>query len=67
MLQLHLWDKQMKVKWNLITVYGAAQDERKDAFLSELALFCSRNRDPFILGEISILLDFLLRRTSLWW
>jgi len=24
MLQLHLWDKQMKVKWNLVTVYGAA-------------------------------------------
>jgi len=23
-LQMNLWDKQMKVKWNLVTVYGAA-------------------------------------------
>lgn len=49
MLQLNLWDKQIRTKWNLITVYGAAQDE-KDAFLSELALFCSKNKEPNIIG-----------------
>ncbi|KAG2590773.1 hypothetical protein PVAP13_5NG412800, partial [Panicum virgatum] len=55
MSQMHLWDKQLKVKWNLITVYGAARDERKDTFLSKLVSFCSRNRDPFIIwGDFNL-------------
>lgn len=50
MLQLNLWDKKMKIKWNLITVYGATQDDRKEAFLDELALFYSKSKEPFIVG-----------------
>lgn len=50
MLQLNLWDKKLKVKWNIITVYGAAQENRKDAFLSELANFCAKCNEPYIIG-----------------
>ena len=50
MLQMNLWDKKERSKWNLIVVYGAAQNDRKDSFLSELASFCSRNKDPFLIG-----------------
>jgi hypothetical protein len=50
MLQMNLWDKNLKAKWNLITVYGAAQDEEKDSFLSELVLFCNKSKEPFLVG-----------------
>jgi hypothetical protein len=50
LLQVNLWDKQLKQKWNLIMVYGAAQEENKLAFLSELSHFCSLNSEPLIVG-----------------
>lgn len=55
MLQLNLWDKKLRVKWNLIVVYGAAQEEGKDSFLAELALFCGRNKEPYIVGDFNII------------
>lgn len=56
MLQLNLWDKKLKIKWNLITVYGAAHDDMKDAFLTELAQFCSKNKEPYILrGDFNLI------------
>lgn len=39
MLQLNLWDKINKIKWNLLVVYGAAQEENKLDFLTELSAF----------------------------
>jgi hypothetical protein len=63
-LQMNLWDKNLRVKWNLITVYGDAQEEGKEAFLTELALFCSRCKEPYLVGGISILLGTLLKRTK---
>ena len=39
MLQMNLWDKVNKIKWNLLIVYGAAQEEHKLEFLAELLLF----------------------------
>jgi len=50
MLQMNLWDKTLKKKWNFINAYGAAQEENKNEFLSELANFCSNNKDPFLIG-----------------
>jgi exonuclease III len=47
---MNLWDKINKLKWNLLVVYGAAQEENKLSFLSELSAFCSRNSDPIIIG-----------------
>ena len=59
LLQLNLWDKVMKRKWNFVNVYGPAQDEHKRGFLAELANFCSNNSDPVIFGG-----DFNLTRFS---
>jgi exonuclease III len=50
MLQMNLWDKVNKIKWIFLVVYGAAQDEHKIEFLSELSAFCSTNKDPILIG-----------------
>lgn len=50
MLKINLWDKSLKVKWNLLVVYGAAQEEKKMAFLAELSHFCASNSEPMIIG-----------------
>lgn len=50
MIQLNLWDKIIKIKWNLLIVYGAAQEEYKDAFLAELSSFYSTNVEPMLIG-----------------
>jgi hypothetical protein len=49
-LQHNLWDKILEIKWNILNVYGAPQDENKDEFLAELATFCYKIKDPFIAG-----------------
>jgi hypothetical protein len=28
----HAWDKKLEIKWNILNVYGAAEDEHKDDF-----------------------------------
>ena len=55
MLQLNLWDKVYKAKWNLLIVYGVVHDYNKMNFLTELFAFCSRNKDPIVIGVISTL------------
>ena len=50
MLQLDLWDKQLKQRWNFLNIYGAAQNENKNEFLAELARFCSKNNQPYLVG-----------------
>jgi hypothetical protein len=50
MLQVNLWDKQNRTKWNLLVVYGAAQEENKEKFLTGLSLFCSSNLEPILIG-----------------
>jgi len=37
-------------KFNLYTVYGTAQQQNKEAFLTELAHICSREALPYIIG-----------------
>jgi hypothetical protein len=55
MLQMNLWDKEKRNKWNLISVYGAAQEENKK-ILAELALFCSKSKEPYLLnGDFNII------------
>jgi hypothetical protein len=58
-LQHSIWDKQIEKKWTLMNIYGAAQDENKESFLTELASFCSDNKDPMIVGR-----DFNILRFS---
>lgn len=50
MLQMNLWDKTNKVKWNLLVVYGTAQEEFKLSFLTELSAFCSKSKEPILVG-----------------
>jgi len=50
MIQVNLWDKQLKQKWNLLIVHGAPEDDNKMEFLAELSFFCSRNVEPIISG-----------------
>ncbi|PNT63569.1 hypothetical protein BRADI_4g17414v3 [Brachypodium distachyon] len=45
-----LWDKQLKIKWNLMSLYGSAHDEFKDDFLLEMVDFLSGQDVPFIIG-----------------
>lgn len=50
MIQLNLWDKFMEVKWNLLVIYGATQEENKLSFLAELSSFCANNDEPLLIG-----------------
>jgi hypothetical protein len=56
MLQVNLWDKQNHVKWNLLVVYGAAQEENKTNFLAELShLYFSSVESILIVGGLNII------------
>jgi hypothetical protein len=50
MLKFVLWDKVKKCNWALIVAYGAAHEEHKSEFLTELASFCHDNFMPYIVG-----------------
>jgi exonuclease III len=59
-LQHTIWDKQLEVKWCVVNVYEAAQEDHKEAFLSELvASFCSKIKEPYVIGG-----DFSIMRFS---
>jgi exonuclease III len=49
-LMHRVWDKRLEVKWCIMNVYGAAQEEQREDFLRELASFCFGCRDPYIVG-----------------
>jgi endonuclease/exonuclease/phosphatase family metal-dependent hydrolase len=58
-LQLDLWDKERRTKWNFMNVYGAAQEENKAEFLTELAANINRCKEPLVIGG-----DFNIIRNS---
>jgi len=58
-LQLNLWDKTQKRKWNFLNVYGSPHEECKAEFLIELASFCGGCQVPYVIGG-----DFNLIRFS---
>jgi len=39
MLKMNLWDKELKLKWNLLVVYGAAQEDKKYLSLLNYLIF----------------------------
>ena len=43
---MDLWDKDKKAKWNFLNVYGAPDEENKNEFLTELAMFCQKMQCP---------------------
>jgi hypothetical protein len=58
-LQHSLWDKKKDKKWNILNVYVVTHDENKDTFLTELASFCSRCKDPYLkCGDFDIMRFF---------
>jgi hypothetical protein len=59
-----LWDKNLERKWNLMNVYGAAQDEDKEGFLTELASMCLKNKGPLLLGGDFIIMRFCYEKNK---
>jgi hypothetical protein len=53
---------KLQRNWNLVLVYGAAQEEDKEAFLVELGEVFYDQRLPILIGGDLIFLDFLLRK-----
>jgi exonuclease III len=64
MLQLNLWDKFNKLKWNLLIVYGVAHEEQKMNFLSELSAFCSKNQEPILVGGDFNIIRYAFEKTN---
>ena len=54
-----VFDKKMRKNIYLVSVYGPAQDEGKEAFLTELAHICFKNKEPMLIGG-----DFNILRFS---
>jgi hypothetical protein len=65
MLEMNLWDKVLKIKWNLLVVYGAAQEEKKLAFLAELSHFCASNIEPMIIGGDFNIIRFVKEKNTM--
>jgi exonuclease III len=60
MIKVLMAHKESGFIWNFINVYGAAQNEYKQVFLTELASFCSNCKHPMLIGG-----DFnILRKDS---
>jgi hypothetical protein len=49
-VKFYVTSKCDKFKWVMVPVYGAAQDEHKPAFLSELVRICEDEPLPMIVG-----------------
>jgi hypothetical protein len=45
-----LRNKQDDFQWLLVSIYGAAQDHFKQAFLAELVHLCSKESLPMLIG-----------------
>jgi exonuclease III len=62
---MNLWDKILKLKWNLLVVYGAAHDENKLSFLAELSNFCANNTEPMIIGGDFNIIRYLEEKNTM--
>ena len=59
LLQLKFLTKKLKKNICLVSVYGPAQEEGKEVFLTELAHICFKNKEPMLIGG-----DFNILRFS---
>jgi exonuclease III len=50
MIKILVVHKENGFIWNFINVYGAAQNDQKQKFLSELSSFCSKCNHPMLVG-----------------
>jgi hypothetical protein len=53
-IKVTLMDMKIQKKWCLVIVYGAAQEEDKEDFLTELGNICRDQRLPLLVGVILI-------------
>jgi hypothetical protein len=51
-----------KFTWSLVVVYGAAQDEHKEAFQRELVDLAKDNLHPIFIGGVLIYYDSAMKR-----
>ena len=63
-LQMNLWDKEIRMKWNLMIVYGAAQEEHKIDFLTELSRFCDVSSEPYLVGGDFNIIRYIKEKSS---
>ncbi|KAJ1269927.1 hypothetical protein BS78_06G015300 [Paspalum vaginatum] len=49
-IKFNVWNKDDGFEWAIIAAYGAAQDDLKQAFLTEMVQFCTSTDKPFVLG-----------------
>jgi hypothetical protein len=49
-VKFHLKIKRDNFEWELVAVYGAAQDRHKQAFLAELVRICENETLPLMVG-----------------
>jgi hypothetical protein len=54
-----VWDKRLEKKWCVLNVYGSAEEDKKEDFLREMASYCAKWKDPYIVGG-----DFNILRFS---
>ena len=64
-IKVRMRNKADGFQWNLIAVYGAAQPEHKQCFLTELVQCCQNESLPLMLGGISTLLGDLVKRIKI--
>ena len=64
-LRVLLFDKNIKMHWNLVTVYGDAQMEGKASFLGELARVYHDNPLPCLVGGDFTSLEMIRKKTNL--
>jgi hypothetical protein len=62
-LKFKLWNKEDGFEWNLLVVYGSAQDSEKGNFLSELVGLCATGSSLLMVGVILILFVAQVKRT----
>jgi exonuclease III len=60
-----LWDKRLEVKWCIMNVYGAAQEDQRESFLRELASVCSGCSEPYIAGGDFNILRFSFEKNKM--
>jgi exonuclease III len=45
-----VWDKRLEKKMCVLNVYGSAEEDKKEDFLREMASYCAKCKDPYVVG-----------------
>jgi hypothetical protein len=62
-IKVTLLDLKLQLKWNLVIVYGAAQLEDKEEFLTELGTVCNEQSLPLLVGGDFNIIRFSSEKT----